>query len=245
MAATDGEAPAAHDKADPPRDGARLNPFLAAALALPGVVPAAALAQSMPDQGLFALQYLDYRDWQPGADRMSVRSPSLYVLAPFAERCTVEGSLVYDAMSGASPLYFNTLSGASGLGRHRIPHRRRRQGHPLFRPLLDRRRRRVFARARLTSRARARSTCAGGPPTRTRRSRSASPATSDYIHPSARELDNGRRHTLDFLVGITQSLSPVDIVQSNLTYFDRPWLLLRSVQAARHAARRSGACWRG
>ena len=82
-------------------DGARANPFLAAALALPGIVPAAALAQSMPDQGVFALKYADYRDWQPGADRMTVRSPSMYVLAPFAGQWTVEGSLVYDAMSGA------------------------------------------------------------------------------------------------------------------------------------------------
>lgn len=28
----------------------------------------------------------------------------------------VEAALIYDAMSGASPLYFNTLSGASGVG---------------------------------------------------------------------------------------------------------------------------------
>ena len=39
----------------------------------------------MPDQGLISLKFLDYRDWQPGADRMRVRSPSLYVLAPLSE----------------------------------------------------------------------------------------------------------------------------------------------------------------
>jgi hypothetical protein len=37
-----------------------------AALALPGVVPATAHAQSAPDKGIFELQYLSYRDWQPG-----------------------------------------------------------------------------------------------------------------------------------------------------------------------------------
>ena len=89
--------------------------LLAAALALPGVTPPVA-AQSAPDQGVISLRYFDYRDWQPGADRMTVRSPSLYVLSPLSETLSLEGTLVYDAMSGASPLAFDTLSGASGLG---------------------------------------------------------------------------------------------------------------------------------
>jgi hypothetical protein len=90
--------------------------LLLAALALPGVMPGTAAAQTAPDAGVVALRYFDYRDWQPGASRMRVRSPSLYALAPLTDNLSVEGSLVYDAMSGASPLYFNTLSGASGLG---------------------------------------------------------------------------------------------------------------------------------
>jgi hypothetical protein len=226
VAATDGEAPAAQPArgataARAPcvssTDGARLNPFLAAALVLPGVVPAAALAQSMPDQGLFSLQYLDYRDWQPGADRMTVRNPSLYVMAPFAERYTFEGSLVYDAMSGASPMWFDTLSGASGLG------------VTDYRTAGDAKVTRYFDRSSIgvgvaysherdfISRAASldarwwtddkNTTLAFG-----------FAGESDYIHPSARELDNGRRHSLDFLVGVTQNLSPVDIVQSNVTY---------------------------
>jgi hypothetical protein len=51
--------------------------LIAAALALPGIVPTHAQAQAAPEQGIVALRYYDYRDWQPGADRMSVRSPSL------------------------------------------------------------------------------------------------------------------------------------------------------------------------
>ena len=114
-----------------------------------GDLPAAALAQSAPDQGMFALKYLDYRDWQPGADRMTVQSPSIYVLAPFADRWTVEGSLVYDAMSGASPLFLQHAVGRVGLRRHRLSHCRRRQGHALFRPLC-----RSASAARVSSRAR-------------------------------------------------------------------------------------------
>ena len=79
-------------------------------------MPASALAQTAPDQGLFALKYVDYRDWQPGGDRIHVHSPSLYLLKPLSDSLAAEGSLVYDGISGASPLYHNTLSGASGKG---------------------------------------------------------------------------------------------------------------------------------
>jgi hypothetical protein len=97
-------------------DGDRAAALIAAALALPGILPSHANAQTAPDQGVVALRYYDYRDWQPGAARMSVRSPSLYALVPLSAPLTVEGSLVHDTMSGASPLFHNTLSGASGLG---------------------------------------------------------------------------------------------------------------------------------
>ena len=54
--------------------------LLAAALALPGMLPAVTHAQAAPDQGVVQLNYLDYRDWQPGEARMTVESPSFYVL---------------------------------------------------------------------------------------------------------------------------------------------------------------------
>jgi hypothetical protein len=42
--------------------------LLAAALALPGIVPSAH-AQTAPDQGFIQFKYLDYRDWQPGGSQ--------------------------------------------------------------------------------------------------------------------------------------------------------------------------------
>jgi uncharacterized protein DUF3570 len=98
------------------RDAERSTALVAAALALPGILPSYALAQAAPDEGVVALRYYDYRDWQPGASRMSVRSPSLYALVPVSATMTVEGSVTHDTMSGASPLFHDTLSGASGLG---------------------------------------------------------------------------------------------------------------------------------
>ncbi len=201
-----------------PRRGT-VNPFLAAALALPGIVPAVALAQTMPAQGVFSLNYLDYRDWQPGADRMRVKSPSMYLLAPFADKWTVEGTVVHDAMSGASPLWFNTLSGASGLGVTDY----RTAGDVKVTRYFDRysigvggaysHERDYISRAgSLDARwwtADKNTTLAFG-----------FAGSADHIHPQGqgRELDNARRHTLDLLVGVTQALSPADIVQSNITY---------------------------
>jgi len=96
--------------------GDRSAALVAAALALPGILPTTALAQSAPDEGVVALRYYDYRDWQPGVDRMSVKSPSLYAFVPLSDTLTIEGSLVYDSVSGASPIYHDTVSGASGRG---------------------------------------------------------------------------------------------------------------------------------
>ncbi|MBS0321667.1 MAG: DUF3570 domain-containing protein [Proteobacteria bacterium] len=196
-----------------------MRPLWAAALALPGILPAAAVAQSVPDQGIFTLSYLDYRDWQPGADRMTVRSPSFYVLAPFAEKWTVQGSVVYDQMSGASPLWFNTLSGASGEGVHDY----RTAGDVKVTRYYDRyaigiggayshERDYISRAASLDVRwwtADRNTTLAFG-----------FGGSADYIHPTDRNLNDGNRETYDYLIGITQNLSPVDIVQSNVTYND-------------------------
>lgn len=119
VAATDGDSQHAANS-----QGARATAFqgdrslalVAAALALPGMLPAPALAQSAPDQGVIAMRYYDYRDWQAGANRMAVKSPSLYALVPLSDSLAFEGSLVYDSVSGASPLFHDTLSGASGRG---------------------------------------------------------------------------------------------------------------------------------
>lgn len=207
-------------------DGAKAGTLLAAALALPGV----AAAQSPPDHSVIAVRYLDYRDWQPGADRMRVKSPSLYVLRPLTETLSLEGTVVYDAMSGASPLAFNTMSGASGIGVKDY----RTAGDAKLTRWFDRfaigggfaysRERDYISRSgSLDVRAwtEDRNTVfafgIGG--------------AGDYIHPTDRAVDNGRKNTVDLLFGITQVLNAESIVQSNLTwsnghgYFSDPYKL--------------------
>ena len=192
--------------------------LLAAALALPGVTPALALAQTAPDQGLFALKYVDYRDWQPGADRIHVHSPSLYLLKPLSDSLAAEGSLVYDGISGASPLHHNTLSGASGKG-----------GVTDYRTAGDVKLTKYFdgvavgvgaaisserdylSRAlsldvRVSSDDRNRTYAFG------------IGGASDDINSTNGIAEGMHRRTVDLLLGVTQALSPEAIVQSNLTW---------------------------
>jgi hypothetical protein len=92
----------------------RAGAIIAAALALPGVLLAgAAQGQGAPEQGLVSFRHLEYRDSQPGLKRTRVSSPSLYLLLPLSSMWAVEGSLVYDSVSGATPRYHSAISGAT------------------------------------------------------------------------------------------------------------------------------------
>src|SRR6266511_858281 len=83
------------ERSDRGNDGSRSSSaLLAAALALPGMLPTAVHGQSVHDRGWVELKYLDYRDWQSGANRMGVKSPSFYALVPVSDTVEVEGSVV-------------------------------------------------------------------------------------------------------------------------------------------------------
>ena len=91
---------------------------LAAALAaLPGLLPGAAQAQvTAPNATLVQFKFLYYKDYQQSGDRMTIKSPALYLLTPITNDWVFEIGAVYDSISGASPYYHTTLSGASGQG---------------------------------------------------------------------------------------------------------------------------------
>lgn len=174
-------------------------------------------AQAAPEEGLIALKYLDYSDWQPDAQRMRVRSPGLYIRKPLSDSLALEGTLVYDSISGASPLYFNTLSGASGTGITE------------YRTAGDVRVTKYFGGFAVGVGAAVSSE-------RDYLSRAASidlrtfsddrnttwafgiGGASDRIDSVNAVAVGEQRHTLDFLIGVTRVLSAVDIVQSNVTY---------------------------
>ena len=208
---------------DAPRAPAQVpsaGALLAAALALPGIVPGSALAQTAPDQGLITLKYVDYRDWQPGADRIRVHSPSLYVLKPLSDTLAAEGSLTYDSISGASPLYHNTLSGASGKG-----------GVVDYRTAGDVKLTRYFDGAAIGVGAaisserdylsRALSVDARfSSADRNRTYAFGIGGASDNIDSTNGLAEGKHRRTVELLFGVTQVLSAEAIVQSNVTWSD-------------------------
>lgn len=92
---------------------------LRASLLLPGLAALSALAplsagaENAPEKTTIAVKYGDYKDWQPGWDRVKVKAPQLYVQAPIAGEWAVEGTLVGDSVSGATPRWYTERSGAT------------------------------------------------------------------------------------------------------------------------------------
>lgn len=186
--------------------------LLAAALALPGVH---AHAETAPEHATISLKYLNYEDRQPGLDRISVRSPSIAVVAPIAGVWSIEGSLTSDDVSGASPRYHTAISGAS-----------RMQD---IRTAGDVRVTRYFPRGSVAVGA-AYSTehdyvsralsLQGNVSTEDKNTTwtFGVGAARDTINPVNLIVVDEKKNTIDFLIGVTQVLTPQDIVQVNLTY---------------------------
>jgi hypothetical protein len=88
------------------------------ALTLPGLsLSGAASAQTSPEPGAIRFQYGRYQDYQGRLEkRISVDSPSFWFRAPISNDSQLEGGVQVDSVTGASPLYLDSLSGASGIG---------------------------------------------------------------------------------------------------------------------------------
>ena len=212
-------------------DRGSASALLAAALALPGILPHAAQAQTAPDTGIIQFKYLDYRDWQPGGRRMRVDTPAFYVLKPLNDTLALEASILYDGLSGASPLYFNALSGASGEGVHEY----RTAGDVKLTKYFDRyaigigaaysHERDYISR---TASVEVRTWTAD----KNRTYALGFAGSADRIDTENGAAHGERKYVLDFLVGVTQVLSQTSIVQSNVTYsrghgyFTDPYKLL-------------------
>lgn len=93
-----------------------LQKFLTAALAIPSLHNCTVYAENPQDEGKIRLQYSEYKERGSKQDRMHVKSPMLILEAPVDQKTSFEGTILLDGMSGASPLYLNTISGASGKG---------------------------------------------------------------------------------------------------------------------------------
>ena len=210
MAATDTGPSALPAPAGPKRIGV----IVAAALALPGVV-GTARAENAPEKGEISVKYLEYKDSQPGLERIKVKAPSIYILAPVNSQWSIEGSAVADAVSGASPRYHTAVSGASKMSDNR-----------------------TAADIKVTHYAERSTYSIGlsGSKEHDYRSSALSLAASfasddnnsiwniglgyanDRVGSSNDPTRNQRKRTAELMIGVTQALSSTDLVQLNLTF---------------------------
>ena len=207
------------------------------ALALPGVVPHAARAVGARQGHLRAASTSSYRDWQPGRNRMKVDAPAFYALMPLGRYVggrrrhglRRDVGRVAAVLQRAVRRVDRATTAPPATSRSPSTSTARRSSVGAVRVVAS----------RTSCRAAGRSTCSifsDGPQPHVAlgRRRHQRPHQREQRRRAQRDAQDA----LEFVVGITQALSPNDIVQSNLTYYTRPRLLLRSVQAARQPARR-------
>lgn len=198
--------------------------ILGAALALPGIAPPA--RAEPPQEARVGVRYLDYRDRQPGFDRVAVRSPSIWFVAPAGDDWWFAGSVGTDTVSGASPAWHASVSSASRISDRRTAGDWRITRH--------------FARSQVAlgvvhsderdyaSRA---LSIAGSVTSEDGNTTWALAigAARDTVDPVNFRVRDARRRTTDLLATVTQVLTPTDVVQASLGaarqqgYLDDPY----------------------
>jgi hypothetical protein len=146
---------------------------------------------------------------------MKVDAPAFYALLPVTDTVVVEGGMVYDAMSGASPLFFNALSGAS-VGDYRtagdLKITKYYGGYAVslggfVSSEQDFLSRGGSVNVQIFSDDRNRTWALGVA------------GTNDRINDTNGVAPNSHRNSLEFLVGVTQALTANSLIQTNLTYY--------------------------
>lgn len=186
--------------------------LLSASVALPGVLTSA-YAETAPERAMVSFKSLDYLDYQPGADRIRVRAPSLSSVVPLNAEWSVAGTLITDSISGASPAYHS-----SGLT-------------PMhdFRRAVDASLTHYLPRGSVTlglSHSRESDYLSRGLSVQGTRSSEDKNTlwnlgvalNRDTINPTNRVVENEHKQGVDLLAGLTQVLGVHDIAQFNLGY---------------------------
>lgn len=208
-----------------------------AACALPGVMPSAH-AEDAPEQGIVALKFAAYDDRQPDLKRLTVHSPLVYALVPLGPRWAVEGSLLHDDVSGATPRFYTDVSGASHMSDSRVAG--------------DLKVTRYFERQTLSLGASHSSehdyvsnavSLAGSHASEDHNTtwNAGLGLSRDTINPVNQLVVDEKRRTTEVQVGVTQALSATDLLQLTLTrsqgkgYFSDPYKLFDERPRTRNA----------
>lgn len=192
-----------------PRAG-HASRIIAAALALPGAVA----AQTEPGSGLIAFRWLEYRDSQPGFDRIRVRAPSLALQLPVGNDWGIEATSTADSVSGASPRWHSAISSASRMEDRRLA------GDVKLTRYLERSAWSLGVASSDEDDFASKALSIGGRLNSEDNNRSWTfgvAATRDQIGSSDNPLLDERRRTWEATVGVTQAWTRRDLVQITLT----------------------------
>jgi len=205
-------------KLDRKSNSSTLSILTAAALAIPGTsIPELALAQSALEGPIFRAQYDYYRDYQKNDERITVKTPSFWLFTPLDSSTTLQAGYVIDSVSGASPWYLSTVSGATGIGIND----NRRAGDLKISHEFD-----SFSLGVGGSYSTEQDykSSAGlleatfWTPDKNTTLTSGLAATFDSIQSSNDETLDERRRTWAYSLGVSQVLTPQSFLQTNLTY---------------------------
>ena len=184
------------------------------AAALLAAVPLAQ-AESAPERASLSVRYLDYRDSQTDLERIRIRAPTVMVAAPLANVWLLEGSYVADAVSGASPAFHTVAHSAS-----QITDRREATDAKLTRfwPWGS-----VKLGAAYSTESDYVSKALSVQASVATDDKNSTfnvglGVTRDQINPFNDRVRNEHKATHDVALGVTQVLTPTDLLQLNLTY---------------------------
>jgi Protein of unknown function (DUF3570) len=188
--------------------------LLMAACALPGLMPAH--AEVIPEFGTINVKLLSYHQSQPnaeGSNKSSVTAPSIYISKPIAGEWLIDGSITHDNVSGASPRYHTTA--ASGMSDKRLA--------------ADVKVKKYIGKSTVavglaySNEHDYQSTAVSVSGTTTSEDSNTSWSggigyNQDKINPTNQVVVGEKKRGLEFQVGVTQVLTPLDIAQLSATY---------------------------
>lgn len=193
------------------------NSILIAAMGLTGVaagISGQAQAEEAPTKTDISVKFLRYHESQPGLERIHVNSPALALSVPIAGVWSLDASVVSDSVSGASPRYHTVISSASKMSD--------------FRRAADLKLNRYFERVKLSfgtsfssehdyvSKAFSVNASFASDDQNTTWNLGIGSA-HDRIDANTRNVHD-KKQGKDYLIGVTQVLSPQDVLQINLTH---------------------------
>ncbi|NTW51904.1 MAG: DUF3570 domain-containing protein [Chlorobiaceae bacterium] len=190
----------------------------AAAMLLPS--GKSALADAAPEKGIVAYKFLNYRDSQPGQERMNINVSTIRVMTPIAGKWAIDVVGANDFITGASPHFHNYIPTDSVTGASKLRHDTRRS--------IDLNVTRYFSSGSVTagtsysqesdyiSRSYSLQSSISTPNKNTTVTFGGS-ITKDSINPNNLRTYSDQKKIYSALVGLTQVMSKNDIVQVNLS----------------------------